>query len=279
MEFTQDGKSLLAACGDESVFLIEPSGPEARLVADSGERTSGGRSAGYDLPGGLQLHLTTKYYQDFHKTAAITPDGLRILCRRANSTLEILDLLTELAESKLETEPEKDDDRHGVLWKAAVRCLALSPDGLHLAFADPEGKIALWDMAGVAQIAEWKAHEGSVSSLAFSPDGMMLASSAEDGMTRLWDPFVGKKLQEFGGHEGWALSVAFSPRGDLLASGGLDCVALTWDVTAARDALKVRAALPKPGLPSAADLSAAWNRLGEREGAYEAMRNLALSPE
>jgi WD40 repeat protein/tRNA A-37 threonylcarbamoyl transferase component Bud32 len=59
---------------------------------------------------------------------------------------------------------------------AAVRALALAPDGLTLASVDNDGRVIVWDATSRAKLREWTQPEG-VNALAFAPDGRHLATA------------------------------------------------------------------------------------------------------
>src|SRR5262249_41230514 len=57
-----------------------------------------------------------------------------------------------------------------------VRCLAFSPDGQVLAWADTDGKVRLSDAATGRLVREHQLKRQAVFSVAFSPDGKSLAA-------------------------------------------------------------------------------------------------------
>lgn len=64
--------------------------------------------------------------------------------------------------------------------------LALSPDGVLLAWAARTTPIRLVDLPTGREVATLTRHAGVVQALAFSPDGARLASGSEDGTIRFW---------------------------------------------------------------------------------------------
>jgi WD40 repeat protein len=90
-------------------------------------------------------------------------------------------------------------------WAGAV---ALAPNGKHLAAAEPNGVIALWEIATGKELRRWKTSPvgllqmipgigaNQVTELLFAPDGRRLAAKAADGSLQLWDTAEGGQLQK-----------------------------------------------------------------------------------
>src|SRR5262249_23475976 len=67
------------------------------------------------------------------------------------------------------------------------RDVAISPDGRLLAYGQPGGSIALWDIAAAKEVAQLQGHQADVTVLTFSADGRTLASGSRDTSVLLWD--------------------------------------------------------------------------------------------
>ena len=112
---------------------------------------------------------------------------------------------------------------------AAIKNIAISPDGLLLASASTDGTIQLWNPTTETLQNTLRGHTDSVLSIAFSPDGEILASTSTDGTVRLWNPHAETLQATLRGPTDSVLDVAFSPDGLLLASASADGTVRLWD--------------------------------------------------
>ncbi len=103
---------------------------------------------------------------------------------------------------------------------APVRCVAVSPDGKHVA----SGSAAVGASTGVL-IREFEtgrvvhglyAHRHSIRSLSYSGDGTRLASASEDRTVVIWDPKAGKQLKTITIAPAKPITVALNHDGALL---------------------------------------------------------------
>ncbi len=68
-----------------------------------------------------------------------------------------------------------------------VQAVAFAPNGQMLAVAEPEGVIALYELATGQRRHEFVGHAWSVTTLVFSPDGRRLVSGSADLTALVWD--------------------------------------------------------------------------------------------
>jgi WD40 repeat protein len=122
---------------------------------------------------------------------------------------------------------------------AAVKSVALSPDGRTLASGSDDHSVRLWDVATHRQLGSpLTAQPNDVyfglprsSPVAFSPDGKTLAIASGEKSVRLWDVARHRQLgRPLTGHTDAVSSVAFSPDGKTLASGSWDKSVRLWNV-------------------------------------------------
>jgi WD40 repeat protein/serine/threonine protein kinase len=118
--------------------------------------------------------------------------------------------------------------------KAEVTSIAFGPDGLHLASADGDGTLKLWNTRTGALIRTLPTGADFVYSVAFHPDGKHLASADAGGKLKVWDLTTGREVFAEEGYLGMhypygtGYGVAFSPDGRRLAAGK-DGAVNVWD--------------------------------------------------
>jgi WD40 repeat protein len=67
-----------------------------------------------------------------------------------------------------------------------LECVALSPDGKHVAAGGIDGKVRLWNVASGAEVLTLAGHSRNVTAVAFFPDGRRFLSASHDGTVRFW---------------------------------------------------------------------------------------------
>lgn len=72
---------------------------------------------------------------------------------------------------------------------AELQSVAWSPDGKHIASADAQGVIFVWNMHEAKMVRH--DHQSKVLSLSWSPDSKYLASVSQDGVLDIWDATTG----------------------------------------------------------------------------------------
>jgi RNA polymerase sigma factor (sigma-70 family) len=98
--------------------------------------------------------------------------------------------------------------------------VALSPDGKHVAAADPSKKtIALWN-AETGALERTLTASGQTWSVAFSPDGKAIAGTVGGKEVHLWNARTGTLAHVWKDEGISADKVLFSPDGKMVAAGG-----------------------------------------------------------
>jgi WD40 repeat protein len=110
--------------------------------------------------------------------------------------------------------------------------VAFSPDSRHIATANNDGTVRVWDvMTAIEVVSPPLRHGAAATSVAFSPDGKRLASGSHDRTLKVWDTTTWKPLLVLSDPTGGVLTVAFSPDGKGLAGGSTDATIKVWDET------------------------------------------------
>ena len=111
------------------------------------------------------------------------------------------------------------------VWAAAP-----SPDATHIAIANVDGSLQIWDLATLAPTTPIiHAHHGPVNALAFSPDGRSLVSAGADGTIRVWDSATGQPTSRvLHGDPDGTTALTFSPDGTQFAATGADWTVRRW---------------------------------------------------
>ena len=122
-------------------------------------------------------------------------------------------LFAQTTTSKLETVIQKGHS-------AAVKVVAVSPNGEILATGSRDKSVKLWDYQSGLEIRSLIGHDHTVNGLSFSPNGLYLASSSADGTARVWDVLTGKEVFISNKSSEYITSVSFSPDSKFIAFGG-----------------------------------------------------------
>ena len=81
-----------------------------------------------------------------------------------------------------------------------IYSVAFSPDGRHLASANEDGTIDLFDVETGERLLTLRGHTDYVFSVAYHPDGKHLASASADRTVKVWDLTTRREVFSRAGH-------------------------------------------------------------------------------
>lgn len=120
---------------------------------------------------------------------------------------------------------DKDDSRPSS-HSAAVRRVAVSPDGARAVSASDDGSAMVWDLSTMRSVLMLAGHDAAVTDVEFTRDGTRVITSSKDSTVRIWDLGGGKELSTLKGHEGEI--AAFAVTENDVVTAYLDSSLLVW---------------------------------------------------
>jgi WD40 repeat protein/tRNA A-37 threonylcarbamoyl transferase component Bud32 len=149
-------------------------------------------------------------------TAAISPDGKRVLARKSATETQLWDL-TELSKDPV------------IVKHAGVSCMVWSSDGLQYATGHSDGTVRIWKVdESSPRTGPIQCHQAAVSALAFSPNGKIIVTSGDDNTARLWDAATLQAMGQPLVHRGPVRAVAIGNDGQSIVTGSEDTTARLW---------------------------------------------------
>jgi WD40 repeat protein len=147
--------------------------PDGKTVATAGDRSNA--VSFWDVASGKKLHEwalpSDKYSTVYAPSLHYTPTGKTMLIGGARGGLQCWDVASGKKIHILKP----------------FGGVAMSPDGMLLATAQPDSSVQLWELATGQPIAELRGHTGFVHTMQFSPDGRTMLTSCGDLTSLLWD--------------------------------------------------------------------------------------------
>ncbi|MCB1087124.1 MAG: hypothetical protein KDM63_08770, partial [Verrucomicrobiae bacterium] len=139
-------------------------------------------------------------------------------------------------------------EEHIVVWDAAsgeiirraasptfMDALAIEPGGKRFAEAGNNKHVRIRDAATLKVLADFRAHDDSITALAWHPKKPILATGSADLTIRLWNLETGERIDEFRGPLAAPLQLSFSPSGQRLGCASQDSNVRIWDPISLRD--------------------------------------------
>jgi eukaryotic-like serine/threonine-protein kinase len=220
--FAPDGKHVAATEFDHALDLWDRAQPRNQLTINTGSSNYCVAISpdGHAIATTFGVYSSTDNHQlvDFEKEipgrqvygVAFSSDGRWLACV---SPLRLIALF-DTGNWKLRDKVEASDSQ--------LVTVSFSRDNKHLVTGDDEGRVRLWEIEPLREIALLGRHASRVKSVAFSPDGLEVASAGDDRNIYLWDVSGRRLITSIGTHTAPVLSVAFSPDGKKLVAGGHD---------------------------------------------------------
>ena len=125
---------------------------------------------------------------------------------------------------KLETVVQKGHN-------AAVKAVAISPDGKYVATGSRDKSAKVWDISSGRELRSFLGHQLTVNAVEFSPDGKLLATSSADNTAKVWEVLTGKELFSTPADKKYMTDVAFSPDGEYMVCAGYGDSAQVWKIS------------------------------------------------
>lgn len=131
----------------------------------------------------------------------------------------------------------KHDDREDA--QSALRSVAWSPDGKHIASSSSDGNIQIWDSTNLNLISTLPSESiYDIIDVSWSPDNIHIVSGSYTGQVNIWNTETGENERTLGEetdemdnaeHTSLILSVAWSPDGKKIISSSDDGIVHLWN--------------------------------------------------
>jgi WD40 repeat protein len=191
----------------------------------------------WDLANG-RLVLTLAGHKAPVTAVAVLPDGGRAISGSVDGILEVWDLasgrllltLAGHADAAPVPDGRQDADRGRGETSAAVRALAVTPDGRRAVSGSGDRTLKLWDLESGQLLLTLAGHDHLVRAVAVTPDGRHAVSASADRTLKLWDLAIVQTRHSSVGHEAEVSAVAIAPDGRHVLSASHDHSLKLWDL-------------------------------------------------
>jgi WD40 repeat protein len=200
LALSPDGRRLLSAGWDKSIWVWDLDGPQAtrfRQALGLRFRPAGSLAA---------------------NAVAFLPDGRHALAGGDHGNLILWDV---------DAEGEKQTFQG---HKENIHHVAVSPDGKTGLSCGPESSVFVWNLDTGSERRQLSGHEGGVECVAFSHDGRLAVAGTMAGPIVVWDAATGRELGRLTGHDRNVMGMVFSADNRQLFSCGIDMTIRSWNV-------------------------------------------------
>ena len=209
LEFSGDGKLLVAAPGRRPTLFSKKTGPKAVRIWDVDSRNESHKLVG---------HSNTV------SDVALSSNGKTLFTSSHDGTVRVWNT-ADWKEKKILETPESN---------TFLASMTVTPDGRFTMAGTTTGTIFVWENETGILVDTLRGHTHTVSSLSCSPDGRILVSSSWDRSVRFWHVATRRQIHASTAHADWVHDVEFTADGSTVVTGAKDKIRL-WN---GRKALK-----------------------------------------
>lgn len=220
VQFTADGKSLITACRDNQIRVIDvASGKQVRAKKhEGGTLLAGARMVDRDANKNIRIwDLTADRYQQIMDASAgrgrtaLSSDGRHLAIADSNARQV---LLYEVGSAK-----RKHSLPDGLGGAAE---LLFSPDGGTVVSANYDNDVRVWNTRSGELLRKMEDMTGAMFAGQFTPDGKQLLLAGLDETIYVFDAKTFARQRTIKGHDETISALAVSPDGKMIVTGGFD---------------------------------------------------------